>query len=128
MKITNRSNLPKVIERAVINDPYDSSGSNISTTRLIAPPRIRVLEMRNWDLIEDDVSNRIFSLLGQSVHHILERSKLKVDLAERRLFYKDDKITNGWTFSGQFDLLSSCLLYTSPSPRDVEESRMPSSA
>ena len=106
MKITNRSNLPKVIERAVINDPYDSSGSYISTTRLIAPPRIRVLEMRNWDLIEDDVSNRIFSLLGQSVHHILERSKLKVDLAERRLFYKDDKITNGWTLSGQFDLLS----------------------
>ena len=106
MKITNKSNLPKVIERAVINDPYDSSGSNISTTRLIAPPRIRVLEMRNWDLIEDDVSNRIFSLLGQSVHHILESSKLKVDLAERRLFYKDDKITNGWTLSGQFDLLS----------------------
>ena len=106
MKITNKSNLPKVIERAVINDPYDSSGSNISTTRLIAPPRIRVLEMRNWDLIEGDVSNRIFSLLGQSVHHILERSKLKVDLAERRLFYKDDKITNGWTLSGQFDLLS----------------------
>ena len=24
--------------------------------------------------------------------------------------------------------LGSCLLYTSPSPRDVEESRMPSSA
>ena len=26
------------------------------------------------------------------------------------------------------DLLRLCLLYTSPSPRDVEESRMPSSA
>ena len=25
-------------------------------------------------------------------------------------------------------LLNTCLLYTSPSPRDVEESRMPSSA
>ena len=25
-------------------------------------------------------------------------------------------------------LLKTCLLYTSPSPRDVEESRMPSSA
>ena len=25
-------------------------------------------------------------------------------------------------------VISSCLLYTSPSPRDVEESRMPSSA
>ena len=28
----------------------------------------------------------------------------------------------------ELDLLMSCLLYTSPSPRDVEESRMPSSA
>ena len=26
------------------------------------------------------------------------------------------------------DLIKNCLLYTSPSPRDVEESRMPSSA
>ena len=26
------------------------------------------------------------------------------------------------------DLIKDCLLYTSPSPRDVEESRMPSSA
>ena len=29
---------------------------------------------------------------------------------------------------GLTDLHTSCLLYTSPSPRDVEESRMPSSA
>ena len=27
-----------------------------------------------------------------------------------------------------FELSNDCLLYTSPSPRDVEESRMPSSA
>ena len=27
-----------------------------------------------------------------------------------------------------FEVASACLLYTSPSPRDVEESRMPSSA
>ena len=30
--------------------------------------------------------------------------------------------------SGKTTLFNSCLLYTSPSPRDVEESRMPSSA
>jgi hypothetical protein len=106
MELTNISNLPKAIERAVKNDPYDSSGSDISTTRLIAPPRIRVLEKRNFDLIKEDVSDRIFSLLGQSVHHIIERAKLKVDISERRLFYKDDAITNGWTLSGQFDYLT----------------------
>ena len=29
---------------------------------------------------------------------------------------------------GEFTVFVGCLLYTSPSPRDVEESRMPSSA
>ena len=29
---------------------------------------------------------------------------------------------------GDFVIMGGCLLYTSPSPRDVEESRMPSSA
>ena len=35
---------------------------------------------------------------------------------------------NGMIFPGTSELFSNCLLYTSPSPRDVEESRMPSSA
>ena len=30
--------------------------------------------------------------------------------------------------AGKSTLMKVCLLYTSPSPRDVEESRMPSSA
>lgn len=105
MKYTNLSNLPKAIERAVENDPYESN-ADISTTRLIAPPRIRVLQKRNWDLITEDVSDRIFSLLGQSVHHVIERAKTRQEISEKRLFYKDDKITNGWTLSGAFDLLN----------------------
>ena len=34
----------------------------------------------------------------------------------------------GRRFACQFTYTCDCLLYTSPSPRDVEESRMPSSA
>ena len=34
---------------------------------------------------------------------------------------------NGWP-PGYFELFGSCLLYTSPSPRDPKTSRMPSSA
>ena len=37
----------------------------------------------------------------------------------------EDDAAKGLGAIGQEDL---CLLYTSPSPRDVEESRMPSSA
>ena len=37
---------------------------------------------------------------------------------------------NGVRIAGVLEpaVLGTCLLYTSPSPRDVEESRMPSSA
>ena len=33
-----------------------------------------------------------------------------------------------FSWTDKYNLPASCLLYTSPSPRDVEESRMPSSA
>ena len=35
---------------------------------------------------------------------------------------------NTYSYTSSATEPSSCLLYTSPSPRDVEESRMPSSA
>lgn len=107
MKLTNKMNLPLAIKRAVENDPYDPSGSDISTTRLIAPPLIRYLEVKHKDEIEEDVADRIWALLGSSVHHVIERAKIENDLAEIRLFYKDDDITNGWTLSGQFDYITS---------------------
>ena len=40
----------------------------------------------------------------------------------------EEKITPAFTVSLQAMQRGTCLLYTSPSPRDVEESRMPSSA
>ena len=36
--------------------------------------------------------------------------------------------TGEYLDGNDIDKIASCLLYTSPSPRDVEESRMPSSA
>ena len=103
MELTNKSNLPNVIKRAVANDPYSSSGSDISTTRLITPPRIRVLEAKHWENLTEDVADKIFALLGSSVHHVIERAVTDEDIAELRLFHE----VNGWTLSGQFDLLTS---------------------
>ena len=106
IKITNKYNLPQVIERAERNDTYDSSGSDISATSLYKPPRIlRYMQEYKYE-IEQDVSDMIFSLLGQSVHHVIERACADNDIAEKRLFYKGDE-TNGWTLSGQLDLLTS---------------------
>ena len=102
MKLTNHAKLPETIVRAIENDPYDSQGSDISVTRLIAPPRVRVLEQRHWDELEEDVSDKIFTLIGSSVHHIIERAVTDDDISERRLFVD----INGWKLSGQFDLLT----------------------
>ena len=38
------------------------------------------------------------------------------------------KLEGEWTLGGDLSLLNACLLYTSPSPRDRQKSRMPSSA
>ena len=102
MKLTNHSKLPETIVRAIENDPYSSEGSDISVTRLIAPPRVRVLEQRHWDELEEDVSDKIFTLIGSSVHHVIERAVSENDISERRLFVD----IYDWTLSGQFDLLT----------------------
>ena len=106
MKITNNANLPAAIQRAVTNDPYDSGGSDISATRLLQPPRITALTKRHYESLEEDVSDRIWSLLGQSTHHVIERAAEGTeDLTERRIFVKNSK-THGWQLSGTFDYLS----------------------
>jgi len=97
--ITNKHGLPEALVRAVTNDPY-TGGGDISVTKLIDAPQKRALWLQHQDAIEEDVSERIWSLLGQAVHHILERAGTDT-LVEQRLFAE----VLGWTLSGQFDRL-----------------------
>lgn len=104
MKITNEAGLPDAIVAAVMNDPYPTGKTgDISATRLIDAPRIRVLTKRHGTEITEDASDRIWALLGQSVHSILERAHTVFEQAivERRLFAE----VAGWQVSGQFDRL-----------------------
>lgn len=101
MKITNKHNLPKALVRAIENDGYSYTG-NISVTQMISPPRLRWLTIRHYDELEEDVTDRIWALLGSAVHTILERAEDKHadDLQEIRL----ETETNGWVWSGQGDV------------------------
>jgi len=100
MKITNKLKLPEPIVAAVANDGYSRGSADISVTSLLKPPRITALETVYGDQIEEDASDRIWSLLGQSIHTILERAN-KTGVAERRLSIK----VEGWTVSGGMDLV-----------------------
>ena len=97
--ITNKHGLPEALVRAVRNDPY-TGGGDISVTKLIDSPQRRQLWRQHEADIEEDVSERIWSLLGQAVHHILERAGTDT-MVEERLYAEVD----GWTLSGQFDRL-----------------------
>jgi hypothetical protein len=99
-KLTNVHNLPAAIVAAVQNDPY-TGGGDISTTKLIDAPQIRVLGGKHKDDVSVDVSERVWALLGQAVHTILERAGLREAgmVVEERLYAE----VNGWQVSGQVD-------------------------
>lgn len=99
MKLTNKLDLPQAIVDAVRNDGYTKGGANKSVTGLLKPPRIGVLEEHHHNEIEEDVSDRIWSLFGQSIHTLLERAN-RTAVAERRLAIE----VEGWTISGGMDL------------------------
>lgn len=105
--ITNNQNLPEVIVRAVSNDPYTKGKSDITVTQLIDSPRVVALHKSHGDEIVEDAADRIWSLLGQSVHSVLERAANEKDIVEERLYHE----IMGWKLGGQFDLFSNGVLY-----------------
>jgi len=97
--MTNRANLPDAIVTAVVNDSYNKGDAQISVTGLLKPPRMSTLEEQHGHEITEDVSERIWSLLGQAVHMILERAN-RTAIAERRLSMEIE----GWKISGAMDV------------------------
>lgn len=99
MNFTNLLGLPDAFVAAVRNDSY-TGGGDISVTRLIDSPQKRVLYKKFKEFVVEDVSDRVWSLMGQCMHTLLERAATSAKVEER--LYMD---VNGWSLSGQFDRL-----------------------
>jgi hypothetical protein len=100
-RITNRSNLPEALVRAIENDPYDRGECDYSVTQLLKPARMVALERIHRDDIEEDAADRIWALMGQLGHLVLERAGQ--GMVEKRLF----ATRNGLRISGALDLVSA---------------------
>jgi hypothetical protein len=72
MRITNKHGLPDAILKAVEIDEHRQA--DVSVTGLINPVQMSVLTKQHWDEIEADCADRIWLLLGKSVHYILEKA------------------------------------------------------
>ena len=99
MRWTNHHNIDPAIAQAVMNDDYELVG-DISVTGLIRPPQIAALEARYGDQVEQDVSDGLWRLLGQSMHQVLQAGRLAGTIQEHRLVVE----VNGWQVSGAFDI------------------------
>jgi hypothetical protein len=71
--LTNLLNLPAPLV-AACEDHHVTSGSDLSLTSVYAPAKQVALQKRHRDAITEDASQRIWSVLGQGVHTILERA------------------------------------------------------
>jgi len=109
--ITNNAKMPAAIVAAVRNDPYSRGDADISCTTLIGPPMIRHLREQHADDIEEDAADRIWSLVGQAVHAVVERAAAPCELQEERLFatFEADGV-GPKVVSGQFDLFDGRVL------------------
>jgi hypothetical protein len=104
-RITNIYDLPEPLVQAVMNDKYSPGHSDYTTSQLAGTPaRQWALKRKHWFEITEDVSDRIYSLSGQSKHVVLERAAEFCEqyeyLAEKRFYIQ----RSGKTVGGQIDL------------------------
>lgn len=95
MKYENKYGLPAAIVDIIASD-YDLSKSDpkrISITTLINPPIQRILQVKYWNDLSEDVSEHIWRILGSSVHYILAKTKQEGRLIEEKITTEIDGIT-----------------------------------
>jgi hypothetical protein len=96
MLITNKYNLPPAFFNVLTSGSHAPVRNRFSVTDLVGAPRQRMLKMIYWDVLEQDISDMLWMLLGKSVHYILEGGAPKESLAEEKLTMGyDDSILVG---------------------------------
>ncbi|MEM2099847.1 MAG: hypothetical protein QXI19_03050 [Candidatus Caldarchaeum sp.] len=100
MPLTNNLGLPSVFYEAVKNDKYSKGHADYSISDLVNPPQLTLLKQRHAQEIVEDISDKIWSLLGKAVHYILEKGSQPHTVKEKRIH----AIMAGRFISGQFDL------------------------
>ncbi len=100
MKLTNKYGLPQPVVTALTRSEYSRGESNRSITQLIDAPRVRILKQEHQEELTEDVSEKLWAVLGTGVHKMFENSADESHISEERLFIEVD----GWVISGAIDL------------------------
>jgi len=98
--ITNQYNLPDSFVRYDRRNPHNPDGADYTITTLIDSPQIAQLRKQNTENITEDISDRIWAILGTAVHKVLEDGAGEGEIVEQRFH----ATINGSKISGQIDL------------------------
>jgi hypothetical protein len=104
-KLTNKYGLPQTLMNYANRNTYSRGNANISVTQLIGSPRVRMMTQKHQEEIVEDVSDRLWAIIGSALHEVVERGSDDEHQAEERLFVEVD----GWRISGGIDLQSMNL-------------------
>lgn len=106
MIYTNNHNLPEEIVKVLTpKGEWSITKGRYSVTALCGAPLPRILTMLYSDQIKEDVSSRLYSLLGQAVHHYVnERNDNQL------MEYKMVQEIDGYTIAGVSDSYNNGVL------------------
>jgi len=102
--ITNLYGFPDIIHKAVQVHEYSKDGADFSATELQKPPLLRALQIEYADELQEDVVDRIWSLVGDGVHIAISRGAT-YELAESRWHATIEVDGVEYDISGQSDSL-----------------------
>ena len=103
MILTNQFGIPETFVRAIKNHTHE--GAEYSASQISLPVRIRELTRRYSDELYEDVTDRIWQLVGSSIHYVLQKGEGQNELVEELLTEKI-RLSDGSDvqFSGTVDL------------------------
>ena len=122
------------VERYTQNIAYVPQKVSIDWT---LPVRVLDFMILTQDLEEKEITDALILTGVEKLKHSnlrdlsggeFQRVLLARAIAKKPELLVLDEPVQGVDFNGEIDLYNICLLYTSPSPRDRQKSRMPSSA
>ena len=93
MKLTNKLKIHHTIVDAIKNSDNHVTHGDISVTQLIDAPQIRMLKMKHKDELVEDASDKLWALLGTTMHTVLEMGLFK-DSRVRNLIKGMEAITD----------------------------------
>ena len=116
MKLTNRYNLPVAMVHAIEAmqyDPRERDPKRIGITQLISNPLPRMLMLKYYDQIEEDISDHIWRIAGSGMHEVLSRADKNKKSAQNFIEEKLEQKVGDWTVVGKLDHYDSSELTVS---------------